>query len=321
MFEVPEAFAQDTVAREGEAGTAWLARLPALVDELLERWNCSPDGAAVHGAVGVVVPVRRRPSGEPAVLKVSFPHPGNDHEPHAFTVWAGRGAVLLHERDDERYAMLLERARTASLAEVEDTDEVITVGGRISRLLAVPAPPELPRLSARADEWEARLRLDADELTHGMDGHTVASAIATVRELGHDQPEVMVHGDLHAGNILRAAREPWLAIDPKGYVGDPAYDGGTLLKARALALLRADDLGRAVRRAVDMFAEAAEVDRERARRWAQFHAVEAAFWGRRHGFHIARQHEQAAGLVRFADELAGLLAQPWGAASRATRGG
>ncbi len=30
--------------------------------------------------------------------------------------------------------------------------------------------------------------------------------------------------DLHMENILAARREPWLAIDPKPHVGDPAYD-------------------------------------------------------------------------------------------------
>ena len=34
----------------------------------------------------------------------------------------------------------------------------------------------------------------------------------------------MVAHDLHAGNVLSATREPWLAIDPKPHVGDPAYD-------------------------------------------------------------------------------------------------
>jgi streptomycin 6-kinase len=33
-----------------------------------------------------------------------------------------------------------------------------------------------------------------------------------------------LHADLHADNVLAAQREPWLAIDPKLYVGDPAYD-------------------------------------------------------------------------------------------------
>jgi streptomycin 6-kinase len=30
--------------------------------------------------------------------------------------------------------------------------------------------------------------------------------------------------DLHHFNVLAARREPWLVIDPKPYVGDPAYD-------------------------------------------------------------------------------------------------
>ncbi|KJS51935.1 kinase, partial [Streptomyces rubellomurinus subsp. indigoferus] len=60
-----------------------------------------------------------------------------------------------------------------------------------------------------------------------------APAVATVRVLGPRQPDTLVHGDLHARNILRSDREPWLAVDPKGYVGDPAYDAGTLLKSRA----------------------------------------------------------------------------------------
>lgn len=110
MIGTPEAFSRSTIEREGEPGAAWLAELPGIVDELLGRWDCVPDGEVMHGGVGIIVPVRRRAEGT-AVLKVSFPHPGNVHEPDAFTAWNGRGAVRLHERDDERFAMLLERAR------------------------------------------------------------------------------------------------------------------------------------------------------------------------------------------------------------------
>ncbi|MFE4641775.1 aminoglycoside phosphotransferase family protein, partial [Streptomyces sp. NPDC056730] len=276
MIAVPDTFTQTTLEREGEPGAAWLAELPGIVDELLECWGCVPDGDVTHGGVGVIVPVRRRTEGT-AVLKVSFPHPGNVHEPDAFAVWGGRGAVLLHERDDENVAMLLERVRMSTLAEVEDNDEVVTVAARISRRLAVPAPPGLPRLRERADAWEEQLRRDAQELAHTLSRHVVEAAAATVRELGGIQPDVLIHGDLHARNILRADREPWLAVDPKGYAGDPAYDGGTLLTSRALTLLAADDLGKAAHRTLDIFAEAAELDRERVRRWAQLHAVQAAF--------------------------------------------
>jgi streptomycin 6-kinase len=71
----------------------WIAELPKIVDELLRRWGCVLDGAVIHGGVGVIVPVRRR-AGAPAVLKVSFPHPGNVHEPAAFAAWGGRGAAV-----------------------------------------------------------------------------------------------------------------------------------------------------------------------------------------------------------------------------------
>ncbi|MEV1170401.1 aminoglycoside phosphotransferase family protein [Nonomuraea sp. NPDC049784] len=306
MIGIPEAFARSTVEREGEPGAAWLAELPRIVDDLLERWECVPDGEVMHGGVGVIVPVRRQAEGA-AVLKVSFPHPGNVHEPDAFAAWGGRGAVLLHERDDERFAMLLERVRTSTLAEVEDGDEVVTIAGRLNLRLAIPAPPGLPRLREQAGAWEERLREDADELTHSMSRHVVGAAVATVRELGRAQPDTLIHGDLHARNILRADREPWLAVDPKGYAGDPAYDGGTLLKSRALTLLEADDLRKALHRTLDVFAEAAEVDRERAQRWAQFHAVQAAFWGRRHGFRMARGGSRLDWLTEFADRVAELL--------------
>jgi streptomycin 6-kinase len=308
VIGIPEAFTRSTIEREGEPGATWLSELPTIVEELLGQWECVPDGHVMHGGVGVIVPVRRQTEAA-AVLKVSFPHPGNVHEPDAFAAWGGRGAVLLHERDDERFAMLLERALPSTLAEAEDGDEVVTVAGRISHRLAIPAPPALPRLREQAAAWEKQLCKDAEEQTHTLSRHAVSAAVATVRELGRVQPDTVIHGDLHARNILRADREPWLAVDPKGYAGDPAYDGGTLLKSRALTLLEADDLRRAVHRALDAFAEAAELDRERVRRWAQFHAVQAAFHGRRHGFRIARTGPRLNWLTEFVERLAELLTQ------------
>ncbi|MER7728579.1 aminoglycoside phosphotransferase family protein [Streptomyces sp. NPDC096323] len=308
MIAMPKEFAQSTVGREGETGAAWLAELPGIVAELMGRWECVPDGEVMHGGVGVIVPVRRR-AGEGAVLKVSFPHPGNVHEPDAFVAWGGRGAVLLHERDSERFAMLLERVQPLTLADVEDGDEVAAVAGRLNRRLAIRAPRGLPRLSEQSDAWERQLRSDAGEMKHVLPRQALDAAVATVRELGRSQPDTLIHGDLHARNILRADREPWLAVDPKGYVGDPAYDGGTLLKSRALTLLEADDLRKAVRRVLDVFTEAAELDRERVQRWAQFHAVQAAFWGRRHGFRVARSGARLDRLTEFTDRLAQVLTE------------
>ncbi|MFF7341123.1 aminoglycoside phosphotransferase family protein [Streptomyces sp. NPDC008163] len=314
MIVIPEEFARTTVEREGSAGAAWLAELPHIVADLADTWGCTPDGPLTHGGVGVIVPVRRDGT-PPAVLKVSFPHPGNDHEPDAFAAWGGRGAVSLYERDDSRYAMLLERASPVTLAEAVDGDDVVVVAARLGRRLAVPAPGglRLPRLSERAGEWEDGLRTDDVEFAHPLPRPVIDAALATVRELGRTQPDTLVHGDLHGRNILRAEREPWLAVDPKGYVGDPAYDAGALMKSRAYALAGAgEDLARAAHRIVGLFADAAELDRERVRRWAQLHAVQAAFWARRHGFRVARGGPELEWITAFADRLAVLLTESAG---------
>ena len=194
MIAMPEEFARSTVDREGEGGVAWLAELPGIVEELLGRWGCVPDGEVMHGGVGVIVPVRRRAQ-ESAVLKVSFPHPGNVHEPDAFVAWGGCGAILLYERDDERFAMLLERVQPSTLAEVEDGDEVVAVAGRLNHRLAIPAPPGLPRLREQADAWGEQLCRDAGELTHALPRQVLDAAVATVRELGPAQPDTLIHGD------------------------------------------------------------------------------------------------------------------------------
>lgn len=308
MIRIPDAFARGTVGREGAAGAAWLGGLPAIVDGLLARWRCVPDGAVMHGGVGIVVPVRRAEG--PAVLKVSFPHPGNVHEPDGFAAWGGHGAVRLYERDDERFAMLLERARPATLAELGDGDEAAAIAGRLSRRLAIPAPPGLPRLRDQAETWQEELHKDASELAHPLSHGAVAAAVATARELGPDQPYLLIHGDLHATNILRAQREPWLVIDPKGYAGDPAYDGAMAIKWRPLRLLRTRELRAAARRMLEIYAGAAELDGERVRRWAQFHAVQASFWGRRHGFRAARGGPPLDRITGFADRIAELLTDP-----------
>lgn len=292
---IPAAFAQSTIDREGAAGEAWLAELPGIIDELLSQWDCEPDGEAAHGQVGVVVPVRD------AVLKVSFPHPGNVHEPDAFEAWGGAGAVKLYERDDDRYAMLLERAHPTTL--VEHDEDVVVIAGELHRRLRIPAPDDLPRMSDQADAWEEELRKDAAELDHPLPPYVLDAALAVVDELGRDQPEILIHGDFHPRNILRADREPWLAVDPKGYVGDPAYDATTFLRTRAAHQLGADDLINVLNHELELFAEAAELDPERIRRWAHLTMVRSAFWGRRHGFGRARSGSQLDRFIALADEL------------------
>ena len=76
-------------------------------------------------------------------------------------------------------------------------------------------------------------------------------------------PPVVLHGDLHHFNILAAERQPWLAIDPKGVVGEPVYETGALLRNPWPDLLSLPDPGRILARRVDQLAEELGFDRAR----------------------------------------------------------
>ncbi|HWO58530.1 MAG TPA: aminoglycoside phosphotransferase family protein [Umezawaea sp.] len=268
MLTVPPSFAESTIGREGEAGREWIDSLPALTEELLDRWSCTPSGPVLHGFVGVVVPARRA-HGSEAVLKLSFPSPLNAAEPVALAAWNGEGAVRLLERDDDRYAMLLERLHPLR----ERVSDPFTAVGRLARRLAVPAPPGVASLADRALRWVDEMPAHAGRVGNPLGRRVMDAALANAHEMAADQPSLLVHGDLHLGNLLHRDGD-LTAVDPNGFVGDPAYE--------FLPLLRGEWFNGPpeVDRWIAEFAEAAGVDRERVRRWAQVRAAESALWSR-----------------------------------------
>ena len=89
---------------------------------------------------------------------------------------------------------------------------------------------------------------------------------------------VLLHGDLHQGNVLRAEREPWLAIDPKGVVGEPVWETGPLLLNVLPPVGDAAGMRAILARRVCLLADYLGVDRERIVAAGIVRAVLAAFW-------------------------------------------
>src|SRR5207249_5484062 len=97
-------------------------------------------------------------------------------------------------------------------------------------------------------------------------------AVGAVQELVPTQAElVVVHQDFHGGNVLRAEREPWLAIDPKPLVGERAFDVASLLRDRREELTLDPAPDRRIRRRLDQLTAELSVDRERLRGWGIGH--------------------------------------------------
>ncbi len=267
------------MVRRGPQWAAWVDRLPAVLAELLEEWQLSPDGWMMHGFVALVVPVRTA-GGRGAVLKISFPDEEGEHEHLALQHWGGRGAVRLLRADPHRSALLLERLRQQRLDDIPDLEACEIVAG-LYGLLHVPALPQLRLLTSYVDTWA----VDLGELPRNapLPRRLVEQAISLSRDLVTDPASsgTMIHGDLHYQNVMAADRAPWLAIDPKPMNGDPHYELAPMLWSRFDELAAAhsgQSVRDGVRRRFHALVDHAGLDEHRARDWVVVRMLNNACW-------------------------------------------
>lgn len=235
--------------------------------DLARRWDLSVGEVFQPGGVTAwVAAVRSNSSGADLVLKVGWAHAEAAHEAHGLALWAGDGAVRLHDAIEvgRSSCLLLERCRPGTaLAERPEPEQDPVIAGLLRRLWREPPPghPFRP-LQAMCDEWA-----DAHERAVAAGGPVVDPGTSRAGiELFRSLPasatsQVLLCTDLHAGNVLAAEREPWLVIDPKPHVGDPTFDALQHL-LNCPGRLTADPFG-----LVGRMASLLEVDHERLRLW------------------------------------------------------
>ncbi|MFD7712161.1 aminoglycoside phosphotransferase family protein [Streptomyces sp. NPDC059785] len=282
-IRVPDSLAASHHTYFGESGRAWIAALPALAEDCLDRWHLRLDGAPRHGAVALVLPVLRA-DGTPAALKLQPVDEETYGEPAALRAWAGHGAVSLFEADPRTGAMLLERLdATRSLHGVEDDMAALQLLSEIlARLVAVPAPTGLRRLADVADAVLGRVSAVRKRLADPSERRLLEACAASLREVLDEPGDRLLHWDLHYDNVLAAppssGRGRWLAIDPKPPAGDPGFDLFPALWNRWDAVERSGDVSGAVRRRFDLMTEVVGLDRQRAAGWTLGRVLQTALW-------------------------------------------
>jgi streptomycin 6-kinase len=132
------------------------------------------------------------------------------------------------------------------------------------------------------EDWSKgllRLRARFDGGTGPFPKHLIEAAECLFLELLASMDEsTLWHGDLHHWNILSAEREPWLAIDPKGVIGEPAYEVGAWLRNPFPSILEELHPERVIARRLDQFVEELGFDRDRMLGWGLVQSVLAAWW-------------------------------------------
>ena len=240
--------------------TAWLNGLPDVLRDLEQRWSLTLDAPFDEVSCAYVAAAVHADSTR-AVLKIGMPHMEAKHEIHGLRFWDGHPTVRLLMADDDLGAMLLERCEPGTvLRTLPELEQDAVISGLLRRLWRAPLTPHPFRpLSALTKYWSDQTLACSQRWP---DAGLVQEGLRLFAELPRTQRiEVLLATDLHAGNVLRAQRQPWLVIDPKPFIGDPAYDATQHL-FNCSARMRSDPDG-TIRR----FADLLGVDHERVRLW------------------------------------------------------
>ena len=223
----------------------WLAGLPALIARLEREWSMTA-GPAYADATEAYVAEATLADGTPAVLKLLVPRAANVavHEITVLRLTRGEGCVRLLRDDAERGALLLERLGPALVdagLPIERRLEILT---DLARAVWRPAPDAgLPTGAAKGRWLIGHIAGFGERCAERTRAHAVACAERRIAAHDDDRA-VLVHGDVHQWNALRAAGG-WQLVDPDGLLAEPEYDLGVLMREDPVELMAGDPWDRA----------------------------------------------------------------------------
>jgi streptomycin 6-kinase len=255
---------------------------PDVLARACDRFHIG-DLARLTGFKGARLLFARTDDGEEVVLKVT-PNPRHlAAEVETLRAFGEDRAVAVRDVWLEEGMALLERVRPGTaIASEASEDQALDMTAQVlaQGWPAVPNGTVAEPIDRFLDTLE---RAMAEQSTGAracpVDRALLQRAHAMLRELlGDDAPPVLLHGDLHYGNILRSDRAGQLLIDPKGMIGEPAFDVGYLVSRPAPTARDALPLTRALDRRLVMLPAATRQDRSRVAAFAFVAAALSAVW-------------------------------------------
>jgi len=250
---------------------------PAFPNDLAERWGIEAWTLIADTPTSHVYRVRRS-DGVSAIAKLLKPAGRHELPGFHFLGWRdGAGAVKLVDRRE--MAGLMEDAGSTTLGEYrrhngEAEANAIIIGivrGLHSANVEAPPPKLVPLRRQFRALFEQAAKPDGSELSHLL---RICAAVADA--LIDTQTDIRpLHGDLHHENIITGGKRGWLAIDPQGLIGDPAYEVANIFgNPRGIVLADPDLITARVR----TFAPAIGCHEEKILRFAIAHAGLSVSW-------------------------------------------
>lgn len=276
ITDLPQKFVRLISKAHGTKGAKWLADLPMIISEIEEKWSLEVSKPFRNLSYNFVAPCVCENVGE-AVLKIGFPeeNPPVFGEAEMLKLYNGDGAARFLRLDEKRLALLLERLNPGKhLQNIFQDDESKSVEIAIEVLQKIKRKPPENHHFTLLEDWFAGFEKAKNTQ---FPSEPIQKATNFYKELSGGE-SFLIHGDFHHENILSATREPFLAIDPKGVIGQIGYEISVFLNNHVWWLENDICLREKLDNVVLKFSEAFEIEPQILRKWAYAQGVLSAWW-------------------------------------------
>ena len=216
--------------------------------------------------------------GRDVVLKILLWDDAQKYEPRALRYFNGQGCVELLAHDEQYHALLLPYIKPGetlrSLFPADDEQATRILVDTCKKLHAHPISDADVTFFPTVAQWLTAL----DNEYIGIPKHLIEDARSRAKNLLNRKSTMYVlHGDLHHENILHDS-DTWIAIDPKGVIGEREYEFGAFIRNPYPDLIARPDVQNIISKRIEFCSNLSGCDAQRITDWAFVQAVMAACW-------------------------------------------
>jgi len=205
----------------GEKGNKWLNNLPSIIGELITHWQLTSVTPVSNMTFNYVA--KANTPKYAVILKISCDEKSIIKEKNALEYFYGKASVKIIDYHPTYFALLLEQAIpgiTLKSLYPSQLEFVMDNYIKTMRKLHQTNKNNLPHFPHIKDWLTALDKVQSDKIP----SHLLKISIQLKNQLLDSiTNEIVLHGDLHHDNILKNNNH-WIAIDPKGVIGDPAFE-------------------------------------------------------------------------------------------------
>jgi streptomycin 6-kinase len=277
-MKLSKKFINTVLSTWGIKGSNWLNELEHLISYFSDLWKLTDLQPFTNLSYNYVLHGYSTLYACEVVLKLSLVGKDFINEQKALIYYSGKGCVKLLAFHREKGALLLQSLKPGiSLKTLFPQDDMQAAHYAFDVMQALHQGKEVASINEypSINDWYAFLyEFDSNKLPQ----KNMNKARTLAQTLLNSQKNLyLLHGDLHHDNILLKSQQ-WVAIDPKGVLGELAYEVGAFIRNPIKELIAQENAQELIARRLNFFSHSLHIERQRLAHWSYVQAVLAACW-------------------------------------------